>query len=85
MAEANGELVRVSPEFYLHVDAIGQLKETLRDKLAQAGGMTLSQIRETLETTRKYAVPFCEYLDQIGFTRRDGDVRTLAEESNADG
>jgi selenocysteine-specific elongation factor len=41
--------------------------------------LTLSEIREILETTRKYAVPLCEYLDRIGFTKRQGDVRVLAE------
>jgi len=29
--------------------------------------------------TRKYAVPFCEYLDRVAVTRRDGDLRFLAE------
>jgi selenocysteine-specific elongation factor len=43
--------------------------------------MTLSQIRETLGTTRKYAVPLCEYLDREGFTRREGDLRVLAAAS----
>ena len=31
-----------------------------------------------LSTSRKYAVPFCEYLDRIGLTRREGDLRVLA-------
>jgi selenocysteine-specific elongation factor len=30
-----------------------------------------------LGTTRKYAVPFCEYLDRVGVTRRAGDLRIL--------
>jgi selenocysteine-specific elongation factor len=40
--------------------------------------LTVSQIREILGTTRKYAMPFCEHLDRIGFTRRQGDLRVLA-------
>jgi hypothetical protein len=31
-----------------------------------------------LGTSRKFAVPICEYLDRIRFTRRRGDERTLA-------
>jgi selenocysteine-specific elongation factor len=31
-----------------------------------------------LGTTRKYAVPLCEYLDRAGVTRRAGDLRVLA-------
>ncbi|MBX3412622.1 MAG: SelB C-terminal domain-containing protein [Pirellulales bacterium] len=44
-------------------------------------GMTVSQIRGLWGTTRKFAVPFCEYFDRIGFTRREGDRRRLAYES----
>ena len=45
--------------------------------LKQNVGLTVSQIRELLETSRKFAVPICEHLDRIGLTRRDGDVRLL--------
>ena len=37
------------------------------------------ELRDLLGNTRKYAIPFCEYLDRIGVTRRDGDLRVLAE------
>ena len=37
----------------------------------------MSELRELLRTTRKYAVPIGEYLDRIGLTRRDGDMRRL--------
>ena len=77
LAVANGDLVHISQDLHLHRDAAHQLREKLTPKL-QAGGMTLSSIRELLGTTRKFAVPICEYLDRIGFTRRDGDERVLA-------
>jgi len=35
-----------------------------------------------LGTTRKYAVPLCEYLDRVGVTRREGDFRWLAQNDN---
>jgi selenocysteine-specific elongation factor len=38
-------------------------------------GITVSALRESLGTSRKYAVPLMEWLDQHGVTRRDGDVR----------
>jgi hypothetical protein len=34
-------------------------------------------MREILGTSRKYGVPIGEYLDRIGFTRRQGDFRQL--------
>ncbi len=38
-------------------------------------GFTLSQLREALGTTRKYAVPLVTLLDGRGITRRRGDLR----------
>ena len=53
-------------------------KKQLANKLGEGAGLTMSQIREILNTTRKYAVPYCEYLDRTGFTQREGDLRVLA-------
>jgi len=80
LAAANGDLVALTSEFYLHSEVESGIRQQLRDAFVQGGdGLTLSEIRETLETTRKYAVPLCEYLDRIGFTIRQGDLRVLAE------
>ena len=49
----------------------------VRDRLAEGKGLTVAEIRDLLGTTRKYAVPLCEYLDRVGVTRRDGDLRVL--------
>ena len=39
--------------------------------------MTVAEIRDLLGTSRKYAVPLCEWLDATGATVRRGDVREL--------
>ncbi|MCU0875157.1 MAG: selenocysteine-specific translation elongation factor [Pirellulaceae bacterium] len=78
LAAANGDLVEIAAGSYLHRDVDSQLQTLLRTHLGDGRGATLSEIREWLATTRKYAVPYCEYLDRIGFTRRDGDRRFLA-------
>jgi selenocysteine-specific elongation factor len=51
----------------------------LTEAFSAAEGLTVSQIREILDTSRKFAVPYCEYLDQSGFTRRQGDLRMLRD------
>jgi selenocysteine-specific elongation factor len=38
-------------------------------------GTTVSQLREHLGTSRKYAVPLVEWMDRQGLTRRRGDLR----------
>jgi selenocysteine-specific elongation factor len=78
LAAAEGHLIAVSGEFYLHREMESRLRESLGVELAGGKGLTMSEIRERLETTRKYAVPICEYLDRVGFTRREGDLRFLA-------
>jgi len=79
LAVADGELVEVAAGYYLHRDVDQQVRASLRDRLADGKGATVSDIREWLNTTRKYAVPYCEYLDRSGFTHRAGDLRYLAE------
>jgi selenocysteine-specific elongation factor len=79
LAAANSELVEISSEFYFHADTDQACRERLAERLRAGEGLTMSEIREILETTRKYAVPYCEYLDRIGFTKRNGDLRVLAD------
>jgi selenocysteine-specific elongation factor len=79
LAAANGDLVQVAGGYYLHAEVDREIRETLRETFENTQkGMTLSEIRERLGTSRKYAVPYCEYLDRTGFTRREGDLRYLA-------
>lgn len=78
LAAAQGRLVRISPGLYLHAEAERQMRTTLAERLRGGPGLTVSQIREILGTTRKYAVPFCEHLDRTGFSKRQGDLRVLA-------
>jgi selenocysteine-specific elongation factor len=47
------------------------------EHLADGLGLTTGQIREILSITRKHAIPFCDYLDRIGLTRRQGHLRFL--------
>ncbi len=79
LAAANGDLVQITKEYFVHKDVDHQCRKQLAALLADGKGLTVSQIREVLNTSRKYAVPYCEHLDRSGFTRRQGDLRLLAE------
>lgn len=79
LALADGQLVEVSSGYYIHAETEQRLRQTLAEALAGGKGLTVSQIRELLGVSRKYAVPLCEYLDAIGFTRREGDLRVRGE------
>jgi selenocysteine-specific elongation factor len=77
---AEGYLVHIVDELYLHADVAAEMRRKVTERL-QSGdtGLTVAEIRDLLGTTRKYAVPLCEYLDKSGLTRRDGDLRFLAK------
>jgi len=75
LAAANGDLVQITDQYYLHYETVDQVRQKLDEHLSTEQGLTLSEIRELLGTTRKFAVPLCEYFDEIGFTRRDGSLR----------
>ncbi len=40
------------------------MRRRVAERLASGAGATVAEIRDLLGTTRKYAVPFCEYLDR---------------------
>ncbi|MCI0360780.1 MAG: selenocysteine-specific translation elongation factor [Planctomycetaceae bacterium] len=76
LATEAGDLVQVAQDYWLHADVERQARQKVAAGFAQ-GGFTVSQLRELLGTTRKYAVPLCEYWDRMGFTVRSGDIRKV--------
>ena len=78
MAADNGDLVRIADGYYVHESVFADIQQTLTVAINKTdGGMTMSDIRQVLGTSRKYAIPILEYLDASGFTVRDGDVRRI--------
>jgi selenocysteine-specific elongation factor len=74
-----GKLIKIAPDFYLHADTLEEVKLALRNLFSRKERVRVSDIRDALKTSRKYAVPLVEYLDKIKFTRRIGDERILLE------
>jgi selenocysteine-specific elongation factor len=78
VAVAEGLLVKVADDVYLHADTDAAMRRKVAERLTGGAGATVAEVRDLLGTTRKYAFPICEYLDRIGLTRREGDLRVLA-------
>ncbi len=72
-------IVEIHSGLYLDVDVEVNLRRRVRGRLLDGSTMTMAELRDVLGTTRKYAVPIGEYLDRIGLTRREGDLRRLAD------
>jgi selenocysteine-specific elongation factor len=74
---AEGFLIPIANDLYLHADAEAEMRRVVTEKLSSGVGLTVAEIRDLLGTTRKFAVPLCEHLDRTGVTQRQGDVRVL--------
>ncbi len=75
--ERAGELVGVGGGIAYPSDVWDDIVGRVVRLIDDGGPATVSQLREALGTTRKYAVPLLEKLDATGVTRRNGDVREL--------
>jgi selenocysteine-specific elongation factor len=71
------KLVEISPALFLDFDVEAELRRKVEERLAAGATMTMADLRDLLGTTRKYAIPIGEYLDRIGLTHREGDLRRL--------
>lgn len=71
-----GDLVKIDG-FYLTARQARDVTARVRAAIEEVGPITVAGIRDLLGTSRKYAVPLCEWLDRTGATRRQGDVRVL--------
>ncbi len=67
-----GLVVRITPDLVVTPSLAARAEAAVR---AAGGGITVSAFRETMGTSRKYAVPMLEWLDRRGITRREGDLR----------
>ena len=77
LAVTQNKLKHLGGSLYLCAEVEKILRARVSKAIIQSGGMTISQIRQLLETSRKFAVPLCEYLDRQGITCRQGDIRVL--------
>lgn len=71
-----GELIRISVSVFYLPD---QVEELLGIAARLEQPFTVSGFRAAAGLSRKYAVPFLEWTDSQGRTRRRGDLRYLAE------
>jgi selenocysteine-specific elongation factor len=70
-----GEMVKIDDGlFYMRTD-FDEMKSRILQTLDDRGEINVAVMRDIFGTTRKYAIPVLEYLDEQRVTRRVGDVR----------
>lgn len=80
--EAEGQVVRVSPEVVFAADAYREMADRVVEAIRSQGSITLAQVRDILGTSRKYAQALLEHLDARGVTLRRGDERVLRRQAS---
>ncbi len=72
-----GRLVKLNDDVALDAAAYKDMVDTIRQIIQQEGSVTVAQVRDRFNTSRKYALAILEYLDAQRVTRRVGDGRVL--------
>ncbi len=78
---SEGTLVRINDSLYIPESRFEQMMDGLRDFFSKKGEMTVGEFRDLLKTSRKYALPFLEYLDSSKITLRVGEIRKFLKKS----
>ena len=72
-----GELIRISERLVATASQIAGLKKELSQRFGRGIPFTVPEFKDIFKISRKYAIPFLEYLDRERVTQRVGDRRIL--------
>ena len=72
-----GDAVELGGSLFAAREAAESVLERIKTICRESGEISLSGLRDSLGTSRKYAQAWLEYSDAAGVTSRTGDVRVL--------
>jgi selenocysteine-specific elongation factor len=72
-----GQLIQVSAEVVYLPETYRELRDKIIQLIKKQGEVTVAQVRDLLDTSRKFALALLEHLDAGGVTIRQGDFRRL--------
>jgi selenocysteine-specific elongation factor len=73
----SGEVIEISAELVMSAAAVAQATTQVKAFMTKHGSATVSELRQSLGSSRRVVVPFLEYLDRTFITVRHGDKRVL--------
>ena len=79
-----GRVVRINDSLVFAISAYTEMLGRIVEHLKAHGTITVADVRDAFGTSRKYALPLLEYLDQQKVTRRNGDERVLLRAPGSD-
>jgi len=71
------QVVKVSDNVVFAASAYKEMLDRIMSRLKSQGKITVAEVRDMLQTSRKYALALMEHLDEQKVTRRVGDERVL--------
>jgi len=75
----DGRLVRLAPKVTYHREALDAAREAVAGLIERHGSVTIAELRDRLNLSRKYAQAILEYFDKTGLTKRVEDRHVLAK------
>lgn len=72
-----GRLRRLNEEIIFPTDVYDEMVSRVIERLRTQGTITVAEVRDMFQTSRKYALALMEHLDEERITRRIGDERVL--------
>jgi len=75
LLERLGRARRLGLDLFFDVEAFDRAVQTIENALKSSPELSVSDASRLLSSSRKYVVPFLEYLDSKGITERAGNVR----------
>jgi selenocysteine-specific elongation factor len=75
----SGEGYKCGSEFVFLSEAWGEIVAFIKERLAAAGQLTVSDLKERFGISRKFAIPILEETDRLRLTDREGDVRVKGD------
>jgi selenocysteine-specific elongation factor len=70
-------LIQVSPEVAFRKQDYDTLLDAVKGHFSTQETLSAAQFRDRFNSSRRYALAFLEYLDSIGVTFREGDLRRM--------
>lgn len=83
--KGQGKLAILGDKRFLSIEAVEEAKRRVGNVIKQKGAFTIPDFKDVLGYGRTVAIPVLEYLDTIGFTRREGDLRVLMKNNQQGG
>lgn len=70
-------VVQIDKDKILHTEVVEKGKSLIREFFSKRQSATVSELKNVLQTSRKWAIPILNYYDRIGLTVRRGSQRLL--------